>query len=226
MATLIDLSDKIHVYLITNGRSTFPYVLKSLESQSGVNFNFDIIKDMNWLEANRKILSECPAPFMVRLDDDMILHEKAVAFMWHCVNNLSKDIVLRGWRLWEPYSNKICKGVKAYHTQRARKIGFRPNDLGKIDKPFKADANEHRLKIDYSDDVIAIHCCSTFEEHHRYNLMRGEDKGKNFKKDTEWLKNSINNCSLTLDEQSKLSGKFLNNHNKKKKTKFFKFING
>jgi len=222
---MIDLKNFIDVFVITNGRSTYEYCKKSLDSQKGVNFKINVIRDMGWQQAHDEILSKCSARFALRVDDDMLLHPLALKFMYKCVKNQGDNVALRGWRLWEPWSNKVCKGIKVYNTAIAKKIGFHLDPLGKIDKPFTANAEKKGYKIKYSKDVVAIHSCGDFKEHLKYWRMRGESSGANFKAKEAWANNLIKGFSMNLQEQSDLNVEFIKNLNNKKKTPFGDFLN-
>jgi hypothetical protein len=220
----IDLDGTIEVFIITNGRSTFKHCKNSVENQVGVKFNTTIIKDFGWQEAHERILSECDSRFALRVDDDMLLHPYAINFMYQCVKDQSDKIALRGWRLWEPWSDKVCKGIKVYNLAAAQKIGFKLDKRGKIDKPFTKNAERMGYKVKYSQDVVAIHSCGDFDEHLRYWEMRGEASIKSFKGKKKWAENLISNFSMSLEDQYKLTGKFMKKLNKKKRTDFGYFI--
>lgn len=221
---MIDLNDKIDVFIITNGRSTFEYSKKSVDTQKNVSFRIVIIRDMGWQEAHIELLKSCKSKFALRVDDDMLLHPFALEFMWKCIKNQKKNVALRGWRLWEPWSNKICKGIKVYNVDIASKIGFKLDKLGKIDKPFTKNAIKNGFKIKYSDDVVAIHSCGQIDEHMKYWKMRGEaNKGITTK--MKWAKPLIAKFSMTLEEQYNLNKSFMLKENKRRNTQFSRFIN-
>ena len=213
---MIDLKGMIDVFIITNGRSTFEYCKKSIDNQRDVKFKTVIIKDMGWQEAHEELLGRCSSRFALRVDDDMLLHPLALKFMYECVKNQDNKVALRGWRLWEPWSNKVCKGIKVYNSKIAKKIGFHLDYLGKIDKPFTINAKKHGYKIKYTRDIVAIHSCGDFKEHLRYWSMRGEVTGSNFEMKKRWAKELIKDFPMTLEEQYGLTGKFLRQLNKDK----------
>jgi len=221
---MTDLEGMIDVFIITNGRSTFEYCEKSLQLQKDVKFNINVIRDMSWQVAHEELLKKCNSIFALRVDDDMLLHPLALKFMYECVKNQDRKIALRGWRLWEPWSNKVCKGIKVYNSKIAKKIGFHLDHLGKIDKPFTVNAKKHGYKIKYTRDVVAIHSCGDFKEHLRYWSMRGETTGSNFKTKEQWAENLIRDFPLSLQEQYLLSDNFLPQLNKKNGTEFGKLI--
>jgi len=219
-----DLDGQLEAFVITNGRSTFDACYNSVEQQQRVKFKITVHKDMGWLEANQKILKDCKSKFFVRIDDDMILHKHAIAFMWKIMNGQSDRIALRGFRLWEPYSYKVVKGLKGYNLHLAQTIGFRISKIGKIDKLFSADAAKRKCKVKYGTDVLGIHACGDFKEHLQYALMRGEDRGKNFSVERAWMKQHINAYPLSIRKQARLAGKFLRRLNREQQTKFAKFM--
>jgi hypothetical protein len=146
--------------------------------------------------------------------------------MYQCIKEQSDKIALRGWRLWEPWSNKVCKGIKVYNKDAAKKIGFKLDGLGKIDKPFTKNAKERGYKVEYSYDIIGIHSCGEYEEHLKYWTMRGESTGPQFNTKKKWAKNLIANFDMSLQEQYKLTGTLLPRLNKEKHTDFGRMING
>ena len=88
---MVDLDGKLEIFIITNGRATFPYCEESVLNQEQVKFKTTIHRDMKWLDANRRILDVCQSKFFARIDDDMILHPRAVRFMWECIQKQSKS---------------------------------------------------------------------------------------------------------------------------------------
>lgn len=223
---MIDLRGTIEVFIITNGRSTFKCCKESVNNQIDVKFNTTIISGFGWQEAHERILRECDSKFALRVDDDMLLHPHALKFMYQCIKNQSDKIALRGWRLWEPWSYKVCKGIKVYNLAAARKIGFKLDKLGKIDKPFTKNAEKSGYKIKYSQDVVAVHSCGNYKEHLKYWGMRGESSGPQFEIKKKWAEELIKDFPMSIQKQYKLTGKFLKKLNNKRKTEFGRMING
>ena len=221
----MDLKGKIDVFIITNGRSTFPFCLKTVEEQYKVKFTLRIHENMDWLTANVKMFEVSDAKYCLRVDDDMFLNNQALRFMWHCLEKADDKVALRGWRLWEPWSNKVCKGIKVYNRKLASKIGLRIDKLGKVDKPFTLDAEKKGYKINYSRDICAIHAAGKFEEHVKYWKMRGESGGPEFKKKLKWAKESMKKYNLSLEEQYAMAGRFIIDKNKEYNTEFERFVN-
>ena len=221
---MISLNGMIDVFIITNGRSTYEYCKRSIRSQKGVSFKLNIIKDMGWQEAHEILLKKSQSKYALRVDDDMLLHPLALKFMYESVRWQKENIALRGWRLWEPWSNKVCNGIKVYNAKVAKKIGFKLDHLGKIDKPFTRSAEKAGYKIKYTRDVVAIHSCGDFSEHLKYWEMRGEVKNGKFTEKKIWAERLIKSCKMNLQEQYDLNKKFIGDYNIKKGTDFGKFV--
>jgi len=221
---MIDLRDLIDVFIITNGRSTYNICRESVNSQKDVHFRIHVIQDMDWLGAHIELLKKSESKFALRVDDDMLLHPYTVKFMYECIKEQSDKIALRGWRLWEPWSNKICKGIKVYNTVAAKKIGFELDNLGKIDKPFTKNAKKKGYRTEYSYDIVGIHSCGKYEEHLKYWIMRGEVNGPQFDIKKKWAKKLMNKFDMSLEDQYKLTETLLPKLNKKKYTDFGRMI--
>jgi len=219
-----NLTGKLEAYFITNGRSTSPYAEEALRIQKYVKFKITVHKDMDWLTANTRILETCESKFFLRVDDDMILNPHAVRFMWYMIKDQPSKVAMKGCKLWEPYSSKIIKGIKIYNTAIAKDIGFRISKIGKIDKLFTADARKKRKKVRYTDDVVGIHACASFDEHLKYALMRGEHKGPDFQQERVWMKQHIKGYGVSLEKQAEMANKFIWRMNKRNKSTFFKFV--
>lgn len=221
--TVMNLIGKLDVFLITNGRSTSNYAIRNIENQKS-KFRFEIIRDMSWLDANIEITKRCTAPFFVRVDDDMILHSRAIEFMFAKIQEQSNKVAMRGWRLWEPFSDKVIKGIKVYNLEAVEKIRFRLNDLGKIDKCFNVDSRQKGYVLKWHDDVLGIHSCAGLKENMKYIKMRGENQAGGFKDKKKWLVDTLKNFRMTLDEQASLASGFIEKKNKKKNTDFSRYI--
>ena len=157
------------MFLITNGRSSFPYALAHLESQEGVEFDLYVIRDLPHSKAYRACLKEGEAPFYLRVDDDMFLHPHAVAYFNHLATNLGRKTVMAYARLWEPWGRKfrgrtiqVIDSVKMYCRSLAAGIGFRADARGRVDNLFKYTALKKGLVCDaHKDSVVGIHAaCS------------------------------------------------------------------
>lgn len=223
-SSCIDLRKSLSAFVITNGRSTYSYVIKALEDSKNVCFDYHVIKDKDWLDANQSILKKCKTSYFVRIDDDMIVHPRCIEYMWHCVKLQSPSVALRQWELWEPYNNRTVRGIKVYTHNIAKKIGYRTNHLGKIDKPFRADCDKMGYAIISHKDIVGVHACGDIQEHIKYAKMRGEDKGKDFRRKEKDMKRSIKSCSLSIKQQFNQRKSFLISRNKERNEEFYDWL--
>lgn len=223
---MFDLTNKIEVFIITNGRSTFPYSLRSVESQEGVKFNHTVIENMKWVNANNKILDMCKADYFLRVDDDMLLHPYALSYMWHRISTQAPHIIMRTFLLWEPYKKQRVRGIKVYTHKSANKFKFKQNKLGKIDKVFAQRVKGTSYKIKTDKNVVGIHSCSTVDEHLEYARMRGEHKGPHFGKKEKILRRTISNYKVPLEGQYQMRIDTVNKINRKEDSIFHRYLSG
>lgn len=220
---MIDINNKLEVFIITNGRGTFPYCKKTVDEQQGVLFKTTVIKGLSWLESNNAILDQCESHFFCRVDDDMLLNPMAVAYMWDCIKKQYKNIIMTQWRLWEPYGKRDLRGVKVYTHPSTKQLGFRTNHLGKIDKPFREDIVGSKWQIGAYEDILGIHACSTYEEHLKYAILRGEHNGKDFPKKRREMQRRIEGFNKSVKDQYMMSKGALLKRNRKQGWDFYQF---
>jgi len=225
----LDLTSYFDVFLITNGRSSFKYTLKALENQKNVKFNLYVIEDMKWLDACNTCLEYSNLPFYLRLDDDMILHPMAIQFFNYFVKtHIEDEGVFYAVELWEPWNNRLCNKVKMYNRKLTKKVGFKTDSRGKVDKLFKKKAQGKGYKIiggKGKGSAIGIHAACSFDDNYRYSQLRGEINDPTFKiryKEIINLDKVVK--KIPLDKQLEMSDKDLAELNKQKNTFFGKFI--
>lgn len=220
-----DIRDHISVFVITNGRSTYDYCIKAIEESEGVCFEYDVIKDMSWIDANNEILYRCKTPYFVRVDDDMLVHPRCFQYMYHCIDKHdSNKIAMTQWELWEFYSDRSVRSIKLYNHKLTKEVGYEINHLGKIDKLFRANCNKYDYKISTFKDIIGIHSCGEVDEHLRYAKMRGEHKGKDFDKKSKFIKESISKITMPLSQQFIYRETQLAKMGKKRRSDFYYWL--
>ena len=222
---MLDLRGILDVCIITNGRSSFEYVNKSIREQKNVIFDTHIIRDKKWVDANNICLELCSSKHFLRVDDDMLLHNLSLCFIGSEILKRQDDrTCFFLWRLWQPSTSEIVNGIKAYNVDLTKKIGgFKENQIGKIDKLFFAKVLDKKLGIvGYKECVIGIHMSCDAEETLRYSRMRGEHLSKKFKTKEEKIRRmgkypkSLNDQYLMLNELVKL--------NSKSQSRFYNFV--
>tara|TARA_Y100000034_G_scaffold92333_1_gene111576 strand:- start:21803 stop:22486 length:684 start_codon:yes stop_codon:yes gene_type:complete len=214
----------LEAFIITNNRESFSYCYKSVEQQS-IKLPIKVIEGMSFVDANNKALKDCRSQFYFRIDDDFILNKHAFAFMYKTLKNHKKNdnTILYGCRLWEDFTKKVIKGLKVYNTSLTRKLGkFKANNLGKIDKIFKKRVDKSKFgSVQDRMSVVGIHACATWEEQLRYEQLWTNNAKVKHKKTT---RASMKKYGKDLPYQYELSGDFLINVNKKRKSSFYKFL--
>ncbi len=225
----IDIVDKMDVFVITNGRESFGYVVKSLERQKNVKFNFHIIKDMKWIDACYTCLDYSDLPFYLRLDDDMILHPRTIEFFDHFVDaKLRDDAVIYCLKLWEPWNNRLANKVKVYVRKLTKEIGFEIDSRGKVDKMFIKKSREKNYKISGDKwSSIGLHAACSYKDNYKYSELRNELNDPTFKirkKEIIHLDKVVKR--IPLSKQLEIADDALYKHNKTSNTWFAKFIDG
>jgi len=224
----IDLTDYLDICVITNGRGSFKYVVKSLERQKNVKFDMTIFENMTWLDACNACLNYSNLPFYLRLDDDMLLHPLALHFFDYIIkNNDMENAVVCYYKLWEPWNKRLCGAVKVYNRELAKTIGFETDNRGKVDKIFKRKAGEKKyIYISNKKNAIGIHAACSFDDNMRYTKLR---KGERNRPDFEIRRKEIIYLDKVLKEtplskQFEMADRNLYELNRKNNTRFAKFV--
>jgi len=159
---------EFEVFIITNGRKTFDTALRCLSKQS-LPLKVTQFENMVWHEALNLINKQAESPFYFRVDDDFFLHPRAVEYMAkqmaRCDHNKTAAYICH---LYEPAEFMPVRGIKLYNTKIAREVGFRPNELGKIDKNFRKDITRKGCKFAIDKSVVGIHANSDLEDEKKY----------------------------------------------------------
>jgi len=163
----------ITAFLITNGRSSYPYAMRALEEQT-YKVPIVTIHNKGWVEANNLALETCPTELMLRVDDDMFLHPAAVEFM---LDTLPAKTTMHRGKLYEPHTRRVAGRIKVYKVPRCREIGgFRANRLGKIDRIFERTVGHDNISIADKQCPVGIHSCPPWSEQREYERLWGHRK--------------------------------------------------
>jgi len=213
----------IESFIITNGRSSYDYALKSLESQSRP-IKITTIRDMRWIDAVNHCVTLCTSKYYIRVDDDMFLHPKYVEYIHYIFHTkkLPKTCVYV-CRLWEDWQSKIAGYVKVYKTNLVKKVGgFKVNHFGKIDKPFHSTVKRNKLKVIKDLSITGLHACASWEEQQLYRKIWAENSKIVLKRPSSYLK-AQKSYKKSLDKQYSLLGQ-LKKKNKRLNTGFHRFL--
>jgi hypothetical protein len=211
----------LEVFIITNGRSTFPYVKKAMEGQS-IDLKITVLENMNWVDALNRCLGLCESTHYVRCDDDFILHPLAIEYVWEkCKRKPNSALWLA--KLWEDWTNKVAGGIKIYNKEVVLELGgFQASHLGKVDKMFKKQLDKSRFSMSgCKDSIVGLHACGKWKEQLRYEKLWSAMAKRPYQKTTHA---QMAKYKKSVKEQYKMRTKFIEKKNKAKKTDFYKFI--
>lgn len=204
----------IETVLITNGRSTFGFAMESLRQQT-YRTQVMIVQGMRWIDAVNFGLNHVMKPYMLRVDDDMFLHPRALEFM---VDTMPKDSVMHRGQLYEHYTKMVAGRVKIYNVEKTKKVGFRTNRLGKIDRCFEEDTQKKNMKITIADknSPIGLHACAPWEEMLEYEKLWGHKKSR---------RGSMKVYDVPVERQFEKRIKIIERYNKQHGTRFWEWLN-
>lgn len=179
---------------------------------------------MLWLDAINRCVELCKSEFYLRVDDDMFLHKNAVEYFLYKLKESKKKLGVYECKLWEDWSHKPAGGIKAYNCGVVKKIGFRTNHLGKVDKPFNHDLSKTTYKRIRDLSMVGIHACASIETQKKYRSLWRDLNVKISKKEFEkTFDNKLHFFDKSLNEQV-LTLKKIKKLNKKYQTVFYKFL--
>lgn len=217
-------SRDLELFVITNGRGTFDYVMRSIAEQT-IQLKVTVIRDMKWVDALNECLKRCSADYFLRIDDDMILHKYAVAYYLSKVSRMRrKGRGLYICRLWEDWSSKPVNGLRMYSTEVARKIGFRASELGKVDKIFHKELTNRKIRQIKDESIIGLHALANEQDQIKYrNLWRDKNASISADDFANTFDNKIHSSSDNIDKQYVILNK-IRKLNSKYKTNYLNFI--
>ena len=177
---------KFEIFIITNRRSTLKNCISSVVQQT-CQVPVTIIQNMGWSEALAECLDRCHRQFFVRIDDDFILHPRALEYMWSKIRQLANknNLGLFCCYLWEDWTSKPVRGIKLYRTESVKKIGgFKPDKYGKIDKNTNAALSSANFDVIIDKSVVGVHACSSLRDQKRYEKLWSSEAELSYEKST------------------------------------------
>lgn len=216
----------VEAFIITNGRSTFDYVLKSVEEQT-VDLKITVIRDMKWINAVNKCVKLCKSKFFIRIDDDMFLHPLCVEYMYRKISSHRKSTRIAACicKLWEDWQSYVAGSIKLYQTDRVKDMGgFTANKMGKIDKPFEKIRKRKRfLVIKDNKSVPGVHGMGTWKEQERYRALWLKKNSRiKYSRPRQYLNNQRKYKKSPYEQY--MIAKNLRRLNKQRKSEFWRFI--
>jgi len=213
----------IEAFIITNGRSTYTYCSESIREQT-MELKFRTISNKRWVEALGECFLSCNSDFFLRVDDDFILHPRAVEFMWErmCILKNVDKLGMFFSHLWEDWTEKRVAGIKIYSVKALDAIrGFKVDKFGKVDKVTNEVLEKAGFLLVKDVSAVGLHSCGAWEEQLEYERLWSELAGFDYKKSTH---EEMKNYDKPLEEQYRMRLDWLENKNKVLRTPFGKFL--
>jgi len=165
---------RFSIFSFTNGRSTFDYSVRSLTDSWDRHEKTVVLRDMDFFAATAQCLEDCETPYFFKVDDDFLLHPKAIAYMRKKVLEYPypEELGIYYCHLWEDWTSRVRQSIKVYRAEALRRIGgFQVNDQGKVDEATKAALERAGFKVVADPSVVALHACGTWEEQLEYERL-------------------------------------------------------
>jgi len=218
------LNNPLTIFSITNGRSTHEYSLMALLQSIGNNSPIVILRNMDWLDALNYCLEICETPLFLRVDDDMIVHPRAVAYMLDR-SLQEKNLGAVYFYLWEDCTQRARQSIKVYSRDALRAIGGFKSDpkTGRVDARTNGPLEHAGYFMVEDKSIVALHVCGTWEEQERYEKLWSDMAIKAYHKPNR--KDVKMYClSHTLEDEFALRTTFLTDLNRKLSTDFSKWL--
>lgn len=213
----------LEAFVITNGKSTLQFVIKSLEAQT-VPIKYTIVRDMKWVDALNHCLQKCESKHYIRIDDDMFLHKNYVKYILSRSSLQDNAVAAYSCRLFEDWTHKIAGTIKVYNADNVRKIGgFKVNKMGKVDKCFQACVNKNKMQFVKDLSVVGIHACGTWDEQKAYMELWMKKNGSVFYEEPKEYLRSQQKYAKSLEQQYLLLNN-LHKMNRRMQSKYYYFL--
>lgn len=210
------------ICVFTNGRSSFDYCMKSIESQT-IKANIHLYENLKVADSMNQIIRDPNvSEYFVKIDDDFMLHPYAFEYMEKFVP-FNDNVGFVYWHLFDAASSSNIQSIKMYSKTKALESGcFTPDTSGRIDVNFMHSIRGNGNKIVKDDSVIAVHCCPSMREQNKYEKIwkRASPSGSHSKPNKHYMLT----YKKTLEEQYKESEKWINESNNN--TPFSSFLKG
>jgi len=213
------MNSEVEIFVITNGRSTFPYALKSAENQD-IDVKITVIRNMKWVDALRQCLQECQSTYYLRQDDDMFIHPFCVRYLLQKAKKVRNLCAYIG-KLWEDWSGRPGGNIKLYKTEPTRRIGFTTNKLGKVDKPFFRKVAKTKYRAIKDKSLVGLHACGTRKDEAHYKRLWLKNNARVYYDEPKELDRARKRYKKNIEQQYQLLNIL---KNKNKKYGFYKYI--
>jgi len=120
-----DLRDQLTVFVTTVGSPTFDTCLARLQEQDCL-FSLKIIDGVAPMSAAlQRMLDECTTPFLVQVDEDMLLHPYAVRTLYQRLTAMEPEVVQYVGALYDAHLHRVIYGLKINRHEVVSRYPYR-----------------------------------------------------------------------------------------------------
>lgn len=146
----VDLSDKVTVFLITVGASSFEDCEKALQTQDST-FQLQYVRNIAPMNAAfQQMLNRCKTPYYIQVDEDMILKPHAVKTMYEVfLAKKDSQLAFTCFPLWDKHVRRTIIGVKIYDHSIMRNYPYRNVQSCEMDQVERMKKAGYRYDIEW-----------------------------------------------------------------------------
>jgi len=175
------MTPDVTMCVVTTERPTLEACLATCRSQT-MEVLVDEVRNVSPMDAAfRQMAEQCTTPYLIQVDDDMLLYE-------HCAAKLRAEIVAAPenvWMvcgyLWDTHLHRPIQGVKIYKADRLRELSFNPVLSCEVDQNQRAKDKGWKLKLLSPDEPLGYHEIGdrpqTVFERYRLLALKGRMRG-------------------------------------------------
>jgi hypothetical protein len=135
---------------------------------------------MRWADACNFMADSADRDWFLRVDDDMLLCKWAVNFFNKIISKY-QEVAVVSCNLFDWRTKTHLRGIKAYHSDTARRLRFFPDKNGRVDRLYASRVADAGMQMMMLDHVVGVHAQTEDEEQCRSWLARGEKDISKFK---------------------------------------------
>lgn len=143
---MVDLSDRLTVFVITVGEETTQACLDALREQD-VGFRLKIIDHVAPMEAAfQQMLDTCETPYFVQVDADMVLYPHAIRTLYRAIIDEPNDMMMVNYPLHDVHLDRAIVGVKIYRHDIAKQFPYQSDFSCEMGQLQKAETAGYRYR--------------------------------------------------------------------------------
>lgn len=175
-----DFSDLLTVFVTTIGSETFEKCLKHLQEQDCI-FRLSIISHVAPMSAAfQRMLDECTTPYLVQVDDDMLLFPHAVRTLYERISKAGEMVAQYVCALYDVQLEEVIYALMIFRHSIVVNYPYRDVEAFEFDQiaRFRADGYiDIRVPLEgltrESENVLGFHGThwTTLSVYIRYNML-------------------------------------------------------